>query len=161
MESSGRQRIEVVRGRLDAALAERLVAFWTANGVLTEQVARERLEQVVCIRFDADDEIVGVNSVYADRVPLVGRRFWVYRRYLAPGADEEAEPEMIEAARAELAQGFAGGPEEPLGLCVLVADPAVIERYPDAVWPAGGLLFAGYTDEGVQVRISYFEGARI
>jgi hypothetical protein len=172
MGSPSGQRIEVVRGRLSAGLEERLVAFWTTHGALSEQTARERLSDVICARLDADERIVGVNSAYADWAPLVGRRFWIYRRFLAPEADQDAEREMLAAARAELERGFTGAPGEPLGLCVLVSDRDLIERRPEAVWslgvphhdaawPGGGLVFAGYAAGGVQVRISYFEGARI
>jgi hypothetical protein len=164
------QRTEVVRGRIDATLTGELIAFWTGHGVLDEATARERLADVICVRFGDDAQIVGVNSAYPAMAPLVGRRFWIYRRFLSPEADEHAEREMLEAARAELERSFTGVPGEPLGLCVLVADRALIARRPEAVWPLGdpdarwpgaGLVFAGYTEAGIQVRISYFEGATI
>jgi hypothetical protein len=164
------QRTEVVRGRLDAALTDSLVAFWTGHGALDEATARSRLNEVICVRLDPRGEVVGVNSAFADEAPLVQRRFWIYRRFLSPRADAEAEREMLEAARAELERDFRGAPGEPIGLCVLVADRGLIVRRPEAVWPlgdasapwpGGGLVFAGYADAGVQVRISYFEGARI
>ena len=168
--SGGRQRVEAVHGNLDAALVERLIAFWTAHGALGEAAARTRLDDVICVRFDRHGEVVGVNSAYASEAPLVGRRFWIYRRFLAPGADADADREMLEAARTELERSFTGAPGEPVGLCILVADRALITRRPEAVWPLGdpeapwpgaGLVFAGYTEAGVQVRISYFAGARI
>lgn len=166
------QRTEVVRGRLDADLEERLVAFWKAHGALSEQTARERLSEVICVRLDPDERIVAVNSAYAASAPLVGRRFWIYRRFVAPEADGDADREMLAAARTELERGFTGAPGEPLGLCVLVSDRDLIERRPEAMWPigepdpgaawpGGDLLFAGYAAGGVQVRISYFEDARI
>lgn len=155
------QRIEVVRGALDPELSQRLVDFWVRHGVLDEAAARRRLAEVICVLFDDGGEIVGVNSSYADQAPLVGRKFWIYRRFLAPGADEGAERALLEAAQQELSRGFTGAPAEPVGLCVLIADRAMMERYPEAVWPDVGLLFAGYTQEGAQVRICYFEGARI
>jgi hypothetical protein len=68
---------------------------------------------------------------------------------------------MLEAARDELAPGFTAAEGEPLGLCVLFRDRALIERHREAVLPGIELLFAGYTDGDAQVRITYFEGARI
>jgi hypothetical protein len=169
MESGTGQRTEVVRGRLDAQLSDRLVSFWTSRGALAEPEARARLGEVVCVRFDSGDEIVGVNSAYAGSAPLIGRPAWIYRRYLTPEADADAGQDMLAAAHSALESEFTGAPGEPLGLCVLVADRALIARRPEAVWPVGaeepelgaGLLFAGYTGEGVQVRISWFDGARI
>jgi hypothetical protein len=166
------QRVEVVRGRLNAGLRERLIEFWTTHGALAESQARERLDDVICICRDGDGGIVGANSAYGDLAPLVGRRFWIYRRFLAPTAEESADAAMLAAARTELERTFTAKAGEPVGLCVLVADPVMVERRPEALWrvgersaeapwPGDDLLFAGYTPAGVQVRISYFEDARI
>ena len=154
-------RIDVVRARLDEATSERLVEFWTAHGALDEQAARERLGQVVCVGYDDDGEIAGVNSVYAAKAPLVGRPFWIYRRFLRPGLGLDADMAMIAAAYDGLAPSFSGRSEEPIGLCVLVSDKALLEAHPEAIWPEVDLTFAGYTDAGAQVRIRYFEGAMI
>jgi hypothetical protein len=169
---TGEQRIEVVRGRLNAELSDRLVEFWTAHRALAETEARERLNDVICICVDGEGGIVAVNSAYAGLAPLVSRRFWIYRRFVAPTAGEGADAAMLAAARTELERTFTGKAGEPVGLCVLVADPVVVESRPEAVWrvgarsaeaawPGDDLLFAGYAPAGVQVRISYFDGARI
>lgn len=159
--AGGEQQIELVRGPRDAVLIEHLIAFWEEHGGLTGSAARSRLDEVLCARRDAGGRIVAVNSAYPATAPLVGRRFWMYRSLQTPEADSEAEMEMIEAARAELAAHFTGGRGEPLGLCVVVSDRVLMERYPEAVWSSSGLLFAGYTEHGEQVRISYFEGAQL
>ena len=49
----------------------------------------------------------------------------------------------------------------PVGLCLLISDPEVMRRRPEAVWPGVGMMYAGYLEDGRQVRIGYFEGARI
>jgi len=49
----------------------------------------------------------------------------------------------------------------PIGLSVVVEDSAEIERRPEAVWPETKLILAGYTPDGAQIRIRYFEDARI
>ena len=49
----------------------------------------------------------------------------------------------------------------PVGVCVLVDDVELMRRHPEAVWPDTGFLFAGYQADGRQVRIRYFDGARI
>jgi hypothetical protein len=122
-----------------------------------------RLDEVVCVLLDRDGELAGVNSVHADRLePVGGRRFWIYRSLLDPGAEEAAEAAMIDAAHAALADEFAAGDGDgPIGLCVLVADPDVMRRRPETVWPGAGLIYAGYTSDGEQIRLGYFEGARV
>jgi hypothetical protein len=152
-------RVEVVRGRLDEATSERLIAFWTSQGALDEVAARERLHQVVCVLYDSDGEVAGVNSAYEAIAPLVGRRFWIYRRFVPPGVGHDAELAMIGAAFDELARGREGA--GPVGLCVTITDRELMAARPEAIWPDVDLTFAGYSDQGAQIRIRYFDGAMI
>jgi hypothetical protein len=115
---------------------------------------------VVCVIFDSQDEVAGVNSVYQDTAPLIQRRFWIYRRFARPSIPLEVETEMLKAAFDELARRFAETAEGPVGVCVLVSDPDVIEGQRDAVWTSG-FVYAGYTEAGAQVRVRYFVGAGI
>ena len=153
--------IETVRGRIGDDLAAELISFWTTEGVLDEAAAGERLDQVVCVLRDGDGGIAGVNSVFAERVELIGgRRFWIYRSYLLPEASESG-PAMIDAAFEALAAEFDPQSEDPIGLCVLIADREEMRRRPEAVWPGTSFIYAGYLPGGQQVRIAYFEGATI
>ncbi len=110
---------------------------------------------------DAAGGIVGVNSVYPQDLALIGgRRFWIYRGFLLPAA-ASAEPEVIRASFAALEKEFEPVAPGPVGLCVLVVDPAEMERRPEALWAETQLMYAGYLDDERQVRIRYFEGAAI
>jgi hypothetical protein len=154
--------IRAVRGEIDDELAERLVAFWTGHGALDETGARARLGSVVCVLTDAAGEISGVNSAIEDEVGLIGgRRFWVYRSFLLPGVGPEVAEAMIDAARAALEDGFDPAAGGPVGLYAAISDRALMRARPEAIWPGSQMLYAGYTSEGHQVRIRYFEGAVI
>jgi hypothetical protein len=153
--------IEVVRGRLAPDVADELVGFWSEQGALSEPAARQRLAEVVCVLRGDDGRVAGVNSVYADRVEVIGnRRFWIYRSFLRPDL-RDAGPEMIDAAFAALDEEHGATREGPVGLCVLVTDPDQMRARPEAVWPGTSFIYAGYTPKRAQVRISYFEGATI
>ena len=158
--SAGGYRVEALRAAPEGDLAEGLVAFWTKSGALVEAEARERLAQVVCVAFGPDGEIAGVNSADDDAAPLVKRRFWIYRRFFAPGAPAGLETDMLTAAYEELARRFAESGTGPVGVCAVYRDSGVIERERDAVW-ANGFVYAGYTDAGAQVRIHYFDGGEV
>jgi hypothetical protein len=151
--------IEVVRGRMTEARADQVLSFWSREEVLEGAAARERLPEVVCVLIDDNGEIAGVNSVHAADVPLVGgRRFWIYRSFLTRDASGAA-PEMFNAAFTALEEEFEPSGDGPIGLCLLVADPG--ERGPEAIWPETELMFAGYQEDGRQVRIRYFWDAII
>lgn len=155
--------IRIVRGNLDDDVAERLVAFWTSHGALTGEAARSRLGSVVCVLTDRSGEIAGVNSVVDEAIPAIGgRRFWLYRSFLAPGVTGPVVVEgMIGAARAALEAEFDPDGDGPVGLFAAIADRAVMRALPEAIWPASEMLYVGYTPDNRQMRIRYFEGAVI
>ena len=153
--------IDTVRGDLSDETAGEILAFWEKQGALTGEAAKQRLREVVCVLRGEDGRIAGVNSVFAEKVPLVGSRtFWVYRSLLDPVAGEHWI-DLVRGAFNALEEKFdpeAGG---PVGLCVLLSDPAEMKRRPEAEWADPHLLYAGYMPDGRQVRIGYFRGARI
>lgn len=151
--------VETVRGRMSEEQADELFRFWSSHGALHGEAARERLPEVTCIARGEEGRIAGVNSVYAQEVPLIGgRRFWVYRSFLAPAASSAA-PAMINAAFAALERELEPG--GPVGLCFPVADRAEMERRPEPIWQDTELMYAGYTPDGVQVRVRYFFDAQV
>jgi hypothetical protein len=153
--------ISIVRGGLRAALAEEILAFWAATRALDEAAARARLPEVLCLLRDTSGALVGVNSAFVDAVPLLGgRRFWVYRSFLLPAA-RGAWDAMVREAFRTLAKDFEPASDAPIGLCVPVADRALLERRPQAEWEDPRLLYAGYLDDGRQLRVADFEGARV
>jgi hypothetical protein len=153
--------IEIVRGEMSEAWVDAVLRIWSSWGFVEGDEARERLSEVVCVLLDGAGEVVGVNSVHAQDVPLIGGRpFWIYRSVLAEGVSG-VEEEMISTAYAALEEDFEPGGDEPIGLCLLVDDPAEMERRPQAIWPETELTFAGYLEDGRQVRIRYFREAAI
>lgn len=150
--------IEVVRGRLEPAVADELVGFWSAHGALSEAAARARLAEVVAVLRDRDGRVIGANSAFADRVALIGgRRFWIYRSFLADGGAASVLA-MADAAFAVLEEEFAATGQGPIGLCV----PHGGELGREAVWPgAAGFMYMGRSGEGALVHAAYFDRAVI
>jgi hypothetical protein len=159
--STSAASIEVVRGVIDDELADQLIGFWSDQGALEGPAAHDRLPAVVCVATDEDGQIVGTNSVESQVAPLVRRQFWVYRSLLADPSDDDLANAMFNAAFEALEEESNGAEAEPVGLCLAVQDRGTLERWPEAIWPATELLFAGYLPDGRQLRIRYFANARI
>jgi hypothetical protein len=154
-------RIEVVRGTFDESKGADVLAFWSERGALSEMTAGQRLAEVICVLRDSAGSVVGVNSASERRIPLFGtRRLWVYRTLLADGASD-SYMRMLAAARSALEAEFDPDGDDPLGLCVFISDTEVMRSHPEAIWPDSGMLHAGYLPDGRQIRIGYFEGARV
>jgi hypothetical protein len=152
--------IEIVRGRLDRARADELLSFWSRRGALDPAQAQQRLPEVVCI-LRRGGTVAGASSVYpADLEAIGGRRFWIYRSLLDAEVSDRG-PAMIGATFDALDAEFDGSSRSPLGLCLLLADPAEWRRRPQAVWEEPPMIYAGYLADGRQVRVGYFQGALI
>jgi hypothetical protein len=152
--------IDVVRGRLERAQADELLSFWARRGVLSGEDAQRRLPAVVCM-LRLGGELAGVSSIYATDVPLIGgRRFWIYRSLLDQVA-AESEAEMIRLTFNVLEAEFDRSRGAPIGLCVLLSGAEERRRRPEAEWSDPRMVYAGYLDDGRQVRIAYFANAEI
>jgi hypothetical protein len=155
------RRIVTTRGGLDDRRRRQILDLWSHHGVLGGDAAQERLTQVVAVLVDEYDSVVGVNSVYAEQVRSIGgRRFWVYRRYLEPGASDEDELAMLGAAYDALAAEHEAEPSGTIGVCAAVRGDGLLVRHPETEWP-NHFLYAGYLPDGSQLRVRYFEGASI
>ena len=105
---------------------------------------------------------LGVASVREEISPLLGRRMFIYGGVVADGADsDELAPRLFNAAFEALEAEFDPSGSGPIGVCVQVSDRDEIERKPEVHWPEQDLTFAGYTDDGSQVRVRYFEDAAV
>jgi hypothetical protein len=157
---AGQATIEAVRGGLSEERAAEILGYLSRDLALEGDPARRRLSELVCLALDGG-EIVGASSVHPEEVPLVGGRpFWIYRS--VHGADLTEEWDALFNATFEvLADEFKQKGAGPVGLCVIVADPADMDRRPEAVLPETDLMFVGYLDDDRQIRIRYFWDAVI
>ena len=152
--------IEVVHGLLGSELAGELTAFWAEQASLAEDEARGRPDEVVCV-VRRDGALAGASSVYPEAVPLIGgRRFWIYGRVLTDAAAAH-ELELMAATFRTLESAYDGEPETPVGLCLLAPEAERRRLPPEADWSDPRMIYAGYLEDGRQVRISYFFGASI
>jgi hypothetical protein len=159
---TGGETIEVVRGKLADDRAEQVLDFWSRQEGADGGDARERLAGVVCVALDGGGQIIGLNSVTDEAVPLIGRRSFLYRSLIADNASrEELSSKMFNAAFEALESKFDPNGAGPIGVCAAISDREEIERRPGAHWPEEDLTFAGYADDGTQVRVRYFDDAQI
>ncbi len=141
--------------------AAALLGFWALNGAIEGEAAIGRLPHVVCLLRDADGHVAASSGALAQAMPEVGgRRFWLLRCLTPSGHAREALESILLCAWDVLAaRTEAEGP--PLGVCFALVDPELIATRDEAIWPESKMLFAGWTTAGEQLRVRYFEGAKI
>jgi hypothetical protein len=157
---AGSATIVPVRGRLDDARVGDVLEFLAREGGLNEEAARRWLSELVCLAVE-DETVVGVSAVRPASVAIIGgRQFWIYRSVLTPHSDKRWD-ELFNTSFEALALEFEQDEVPYIGVCVLIDEPSELGRRPAAVWPETELMFAGYLDDGRQVRLRYFWGAAI
>lgn len=146
----------------DPRIEQDAIAFWRTLNILprgTDPAARAR---ELCAVAYLGKELVGVATASLEILPLVRCRFAMYRSAIAPEhRGSGAAFQLITHSRELLEKWSAEHPEEGV-----MGMAAIFEGYKGdtarlPVWPLTGLVLATYSPQGHQVRVAWFQHARV
>jgi hypothetical protein len=121
----------------------------------------------LCLAAYGDGELVGVSTMVLETVPQLRCRLGFRRCLVAPEHRQQGLARKLGInSRALLAQWSQDNPQEKvLGMATIVESQMLDEVSKIPVWPnapgLNGLVLVGYTPAGQQVRVSWFEHARL
>ncbi|GAB3097465.1 hypothetical protein [Lysobacter terrae] len=145
-------------------LQAELVAFWAAHNAIPEaSVAAARARQAVCIGRDAEGRIVAVGTAFLRVLQRLRQPMYYYRQFFAPDVRGLGQAmsfynrarQILQAHNAALAA------PESLGVLLELESALLAKHYDQAYVAAADSTFIGYSPRGLQLRVSYFEGARL
>ena len=137
------------------------IQFWKTLQVLPPGVEPAfRAKQLVAIAQLAG-ELVAVSTATIEEVKAVRSRFAMFRTLVAPEhRRSRVASEMTVYAKHLLERWSLEHPEEDVkGMAIILEAP--LSRANEPVWQRSGLTLVGYTPAGHQVRLAWFEHARI
>jgi hypothetical protein len=151
----------------DTAIRTKAMALWNRLGVLPSETSlEERADQLSAAAFDGDT-LVGVGTIALGELPQLRRRFGFFRCLVTPEHRQRhlARRLGIHAIQV-LAEWSRNNPQEKvLGLAAIIENPKLEETSKLPVWSApevkNGLVLIGHTPRGNQIRLSWFEHARL
>lgn len=79
-------RIEYVYRNISDHHKRQVIDMWLSCGVLTRQVAQQRVEQVSTLVFDRQDQLIGVSTVYAADFCAPDNPYFFFRMFIVPSA---------------------------------------------------------------------------
>jgi len=77
--------VDVVDHDKDSEALNAVFAMWASSGVMTEQEAKRRVSEVICvIRHTSTHEVIGVSTAYVGVIPGGRQRVYLYRMFIDP-----------------------------------------------------------------------------
>lgn len=150
--------------RKEASQAAQAKAFWEAHGLLPPPLREQRAKELVALAR-AGDAVVGVSTANIDYQPPLRGRFAMFRCAVAPDAPREELSLRLAAETFRILDGWAADNpgERVLGIMTVLEGSEFGESARRPVWSDGGLQLnlIGYTPQGWQIRIAWFEHARV
>lgn len=153
-----------VWNNVSPGLSAELVDFWTRNGAIGDvDKATERARQAACIARDAAGAVCAVGTAFLYVLPRLRRPMYYYRQFFAPAFRGRRQTiPFFNHARQALEQYNASlDRPESIGVLVELESSLLATHYTRAHEPAADSTFIGYSPRGLQLRVSYFEGARL
>jgi hypothetical protein len=144
-------------------LKQELVELWAKGNVMADPARQARAEEAVCIARDEQGAIWGVATAVVRVLPRLRQPMYFYRQFFAEShrGQKQAIP-FFNAAKAILqAYNQSLDAPESLGVLVELENPMLSQRYTEAHGRESDTTFIGYSPRGLQLRVSYFEGARL
>jgi hypothetical protein len=147
----------------DPRLEADAIAFWERLGHLPPGAdPGERAKEIVLGAYK-DDALVGVQTAQVATLGFLRVRFAMLRSSVDPEARRgHVAATMGYATRTHLESWAAAHPEERLaGTAAVLESPQLTELARTPYWPGTGLLLAGHTKEGRQIRVCWFGHYRL
>ena len=150
-------KIKYVSGwrKRDEKLERDAVALWKEHGVLPAGVTPEsRAQEICCLAYDGN-RLAGISTVDIQPYrPLLNKRFGFARVFIPPEFEQqELAIGLATECRRILEEWSIANPEEQLFGMAAVYQSHKLGRYPVG---KSGLTLVGFTPEGHQLRIAWF-----
>ena len=146
-------------------LSSELIAMWARNRALPDPTkAAERAAQAVAVGRDTETGALwGVGTAVLGIVPSFGQPTYLYRQFFDVGARglKQTMP-FLNCIRDTLEAYNASLPKpESVGVMIELQNDEMAQRYRDMFEEEARAHFIGWSPRGRQLRVMYFDGARI
>jgi len=145
-------------------LSAELVDLWSlTNAIPDPDKAVARAGQAICIARNASGAICGVGTAFVRILPRLRQPMYYYRQFFAPEVLHRLTQARQNPHERQVLQDYNAGLAEPesLGVLLELENPQVATHYTRAYEPVVDSTFIGYSPRGLQLRVSYFDGARL
>ncbi len=148
-------------GELTSADSDDIVAFWVREKALpSEQLARQRVSQVVMFARDGDGEVAAVCTALPQNPPQLGQPVYFYRSFVAPDYRKTLLVYRLLKKAVRLLEEDARKHEWPcIGVLLELENQRFFEKGRMPVWPGIDFVYIGKSPRGLECRVHWFRDA--
>lgn len=149
--------------KLDAETSEAIRAFWTRENANVEgEEALRRVQQVVLHAIDKNGEIAAVATAAPKVLPRLGQPLYYYRCFVGKAwrSGRLVRPLIRQSQR--VLEDYAREHGFPcIGVLLELENEGFSTSMQWAHWTTTGFAYIGKSPRGLDLRVSYFRGARL
>ncbi|MCF6226370.1 MAG: GNAT family N-acetyltransferase [Xanthomonadales bacterium] len=134
--------------------------FWLESKALPNDDALEtRIKQLCTLAVDGD-RLVAVSTVFKAEYKPLRCELYFFRCLVSPEYRRRLIARQLAITSRKTMEAFSAKypTTSAAGMAVTVESPVYSEMSHRAIWPSG-LNLVGYTNQGQQVRVAWFQGA--
>lgn len=149
--------------RADPVIETDAKALWRRLSVLPEGVDADlRADEIVSAAY-VGDALAGVSTAFVRELEFLRHRFYMFRGLVAPEFRKHNIGRRLLANVRDVLEPWARDhPEEGImGIAGVIQNPVLVERPRLPTSPVGAFTLVGYTDSGEQIRVAWFDHARV
>ena len=141
--------------------SDRIVRLWVDEGVLSEEQARARVNDVVLVAIDQEEDVVGVSTAWLQENLHLRMTLWNYRTFVARAHRQgDIAFLLLHASRDALAARYADGTDRRASGMIMEVQNEILKRTRNqGIWTTSRFAFIGEDEVGAHHRVYYFPGA--
>ena len=158
--------LEIVWQKDKSAIKQELIDFWRSEDIIfPDEVAEERINQLVMIARDPAGTIIGVCTARIAYIEHLINNFYYFRSYVGEKYRSQGLAfDFTVQTRKFFNQLFQDGIETKVIGVFMEIENEQLKRRNKAVWESGqdwNFYFVGMDSKGNHLRVSYFENTYI
>lgn len=149
--------------RADAAIEADAKALWRRLSVLPEGADADLRADEIVVAAYVGGTLAGVSTAFVRELEFLRHRFAMLRGLVAPEFRKHNIGRMLLGrSREVLEQWSRDHPDEAvMGVAGVIQNPALVAKERPPTSPVGAFTLVGYTQEGEQIRVAWFDHARV
>ena len=141
---------------------EEVRVLWRKYGAIEADKIGQRSKEIVLVVKDEGGHIVALSTARSIQARFLNNQFFYeYRCFISPDFRIPGLDTALSVRTKAFLQKQEGSPDKYKGILMIIENEDLKNQRTKAVWPASGMVFAGYTSQGHHIRVGYFEGAKI